>query len=101
MTTGSVATGTAATGPVPTSTVPTSTVPTSTAAIGGAAISDGVPADTDRGVDANVRDGGKQLRDIEDLVAKLAIITKQLAFPARTMPSPRYADAGQSAAHDI
>ena len=81
MTTGSVATGTAATGPAA----------ASTAAIGGAAISDGMPTDTDRGVNADVRDGSKQLRDIEELVAKLAIITKQLAFPARTMPSPRCA----------
>ena len=60
-----------------------------------------MPTDTDRGVNADVRDGSKQLRDIEELVAKLATVTKQLAFPARTMPSPRYAEAGQSTAHDI
>jgi hypothetical protein len=45
-------------------------------------------------VDAGVRDGSKQLRDIEELVAKLAIVNKQLACPERTMPSPRPADAG-------
>jgi hypothetical protein len=60
-----------------------------------------MPAGTDRGVNAGSRDGSTQLRDIEELVAKLAIVTQQLAFPARTMPSPRYADAGQSTAHDI
>jgi hypothetical protein len=59
-----------------------------------------MPADTDRGVEGGVRDGSKQLRDIEELIAKLAIVTKQLALPVRTMPSPRYADAGQPAAHD-
>jgi hypothetical protein len=96
MTTGSVATGTAAT-----STAATSPVAPSTAVVGGAAISDGMPADTDRGVDAVISDGSKQLRDIEELVAKLAIVTQQLAFPVRTMSSPRYADAGQSTAHDI
>jgi hypothetical protein len=101
MTTGSVATGTAATGAVPASTVPASTIAASTAAADGAARGDGRPADTDRVADAGVHDGSKQLRDIEELVAKLAIVTQQLAFPARTMPSPSYADAGQSTAHDI
>ena len=31
-------------------------------------------------------DGGRQLRDIEELVAKLQVVTKQLEFPARTVP---------------
>ena len=39
----------------------------------------------------------------EILVHKHGLIgvTKQLAFPARAMPAPRYADAGQSTARDI
>ena len=32
------------------------------------------------------RDGGRQLRDIEELVAKLQVVTRQLEFPARTVP---------------
>jgi hypothetical protein len=63
-----------------------------------AATSDGMPAGTD--LDADVRDGSKQLRDIEELIAKLAIVTQQLAVPARTMTSPRRADAGQPAARE-
>jgi hypothetical protein len=126
MTTGSVARGTVASDPVAGGTVAGSTVAGSTvtgstatgstvaaggtakggaatgsiAASGSIATSGGGPADADRGVDSDVRDGTRQLRDIEELVAKLAIVTKQLALPARTMPAPRYADAGQPAAHD-
>jgi hypothetical protein len=77
-----------------------STAVTSTAVTSTAAASDDMPAGTDRGADADVRDGSKQLRDIEELIAKLAIVTQQLAVPARTMTSPRPADAGQSAAHE-
>jgi hypothetical protein len=71
------------TGPAATSTVETGPV---------AAAS--VAADTEVGHDAEpgIRDGTRQLRDIEELIAKLAIVSKQLAFPARTMPSPRYSD---------
>jgi hypothetical protein len=65
-----------------------------------AATSDGMPAGTGLGEGADVRDGSKQLRDIEELIAKLAIVTQQLAVPARTMTSPRRADAGQPAAHE-
>ena len=82
MTTGSVATSAAA---------------ASAAASGGAVASDGLPVDAER---ADARDGSKQLRDIEELVAKLAIITRQLAFPARAMPSPRHPDAGRPAANN-
>jgi hypothetical protein len=32
------------------------------------------------------RDGDRQLRDIEELVAKLQVVTRQLEFPARTVP---------------
>jgi hypothetical protein len=48
----------------------------------------GVPAATDRQEAGHVRDDS-QLRDIEDLIAKLEVVTKQLAFPARSMPTPR------------
>lgn len=52
----------------------------------------GLPAATAHGPGMPLRDGGKQLRDIEELVAKLRVVTKQLAFPVRTMPVPRAAD---------
>lgn len=46
-----------------------------------------VPAASDRhGV--RVRDDS-QLRDIEELVAKLQLVTKQLQFPARSHGEPR------------
>ena len=86
-------------GPVAPSAVATSTAATSTAAA--SSTGTGVPADTGTCGDTHVPDGGKHLRDIEELVAKLAIVTEQLAFPARTMSSPRPADAhGQQSAHD-
>lgn len=90
MTTGSVVTSTA----VASDAVPSDAVAST------AAMSDGMPAGTGHGVDAEVRDGSKQLRDIEELIAKLAIVTQQLAVPARTMTSPRPADAGQPSAHE-
>ena len=80
-----------------TGSVATSAAAASTAASGGAAVSDGLPADAEH---ADARDGSKQLRDIEELIAKLAVVTRQLAFPARTMPSPRHPAAGQPAAND-
>jgi len=42
-----------------------------------------VPTAPDSGEDTYVRGGSKQLRDIEELVDKLRIVTKQLAFPAQ------------------
>jgi hypothetical protein len=48
----------------------------------------GVPAATDRQEAGHVRDDS-QLRDIEDLIAKLEVVTKQLAFPTRPMPTFR------------
>jgi hypothetical protein len=48
----------------------------------------GVPAATDRQEAGHVRDDS-QLRNIEDLIAKLEVVTKQLALPARPMPTPR------------
>jgi hypothetical protein len=53
----------------------------------------GAPTATDSGEDRYVRDGSRQLRDIEELVAKLRSVTRQLAFPARPMPMSRPADA--------
>jgi hypothetical protein len=49
----------------------------------------GVPTATDSGRDIGVPDGSRQLRDIEELVAKLRIVTKQLELPPRSMPAPR------------
>jgi hypothetical protein len=70
------------TGPAATSTVQT-----------GAVAAASVAADTDTGHDdPGIRDGSRQLRDIEELIAQLATITRQLAFPARTMPTPRNPD---------
>lgn len=51
----------------------------------------GVPTATGSSEDTFVRDGSKTLRDIEDLVAKLQIVTKQLALPPRSMPIQRSA----------
>ena len=55
----------------------------------------GVPPATDNGEDIHMRNGGgrdgtSQLRDIEELVAKLQVVTKQLEFPARTIPAQPY-----------
>ena len=53
----------------------------------------GMPPAPDNGEDIRTRDGGdsrdggSQLRDIEELVAKLQVVTKQLEFPARTIPA--------------
>jgi hypothetical protein len=48
----------------------------------------GVPAATDRQEAGHVRDDS-QLRNIEDLIAKLEVVTKQLEFPVRPMPTSR------------
>jgi hypothetical protein len=48
----------------------------------------GVPAATDRQEAGHVRDDS-HLRNIEDLIAKLEVVTRQLKFPARPMPTPR------------
>jgi hypothetical protein len=51
----------------------------------------GVPSTSDNGQDNYTRDDGygrdgdSQLRDIEELVAKLQLITRQLEFPARAV----------------
>lgn len=48
----------------------------------------GVPTASDREEGARVRDD-RQLRDIQDLIAKLESVNRQLSIPVRTMPVPR------------
>jgi hypothetical protein len=50
----------------------------------------GVPAATQRDEGARVRDD-RQLRDIQDLIAKLELVNRQLAFPVRKMRAMRTA----------
>jgi hypothetical protein len=50
----------------------------------------GVPAATQRDEGARVRDD-RQLRDIQDLIAKLELVNRQLAFPVRKMRARRTA----------
>jgi hypothetical protein len=57
----------------------------------------GLPAATDHGEGMYPRDEGRQLRDIEELVAKLRVVTKQLEFPMRTTPAASMAAAGGTA----
>lgn len=45
-----------------------------------------VPASNDRVHDARIRDDS-QLRDIEELVAKLQLVTRQLSLPVRAAPA--------------
>jgi hypothetical protein len=51
-----------------------------------------MPAANDRHSDARVRDDS-QLRDIEELVAKLQLVTKQLSLPASAPGGSGEADA--------
>jgi len=50
----------------------------------------GVPAATQRDEGARVRDD-RQLRDIQDLIAKLELVNRQLSFPVRKMRAMRTA----------
>jgi hypothetical protein len=50
----------------------------------------GMPATTQNGEDSHARDGSRQLRHIEELVARLRVVTKQLELPPRSMPAPRH-----------
>jgi hypothetical protein len=50
----------------------------------------GVPTASDR--DKDVTRDSQQLRDIEDLIAKLEVVNRQLSFPARVLPAPTQAD---------
>lgn len=56
----------------------------------------GVPAATDRQKTGHIRNDS-QLRNIEDLIAKLEVVTKQLKLPARPMPALRTAREDASA----
>lgn len=47
-----------------------------------------VPTASDRDEGVRVRDD-RQLRDIQDLIAKLESVNRQLSVPVRTMPAPR------------
>lgn len=40
-----------------------------------------------------VRDDTQQLRDIQDLIAKLADVNKRLSQPMRALPTPQPAEA--------
>jgi hypothetical protein len=35
------------------------------------------------------REESRQVRDIQELIAKLEVVTKRLAYPLRTLPQPR------------
>ncbi len=52
----------------------------------------GVPAASDRDEGVRVRDDSQQLRDIQDLIARLEIVNRQLSFPVRTMRTARPGD---------
>lgn len=53
----------------------------------------GLPAASDRDEGVRVRDDSPQLRDIQDLIAKLEVVNKQLSLPVRTMRTARPGDA--------
>ena len=42
---------------------------------------------------SGTRDDSQQLRDIQDLIAKLEDVNRKLALPARAMPATHAADA--------
>jgi hypothetical protein len=48
----------------------------------------GAPVATGSAEDIGVRNGSRQLRDIEELVARLRIVTKQLELPQRSTGAP-------------
>lgn len=52
----------------------------------------GLPAASDRDEGVRVRDDSPQLRDIQDLIAKLEVVNKQLSLPVRTMRTARPGD---------
>ena len=53
----------------------------------------GVPAASDRDEGVRTRDDSQQLRDIQDLIARLEVVNKQLAFPVRAASTSRQAEA--------
>ncbi len=50
----------------------------------------GLPAASDCDDDVREREGSRALRDIQNLIAKLEVVNRQLSVPRRTrsMPSP-------------
>jgi len=54
----------------------------------------GVPAASDRDEGVRTRDDSQQLRDIQDLIARLEVVNRLLAFPVRAAAAmPRQAEA--------
>lgn len=47
------------------------------------------------------QDDSRQLRDIQDLIAKLADVNKKLALPLRTITMPRTPDTGTADAPTV
>jgi len=47
------------------------------------------------------QDDSRQLRDIQDLIAKLADVNKKLALPLRAIATPRTPDAGAADAPTV
>lgn len=52
-----------------------------------------VPAASHCDEGVRVRDDSQQLRDIQDLIAKLEVVNRQLSVPARAISTPRQRDA--------
>ena len=52
----------------------------------------GVPAASDGDEEVGVRDS-QQVRDIQNLIDKLAVVNRQLSLPLRARPVPRPEDA--------
>jgi hypothetical protein len=46
------------------------------------------------------RESSRQVRDIQEIIAKLEIVTKRLAHPLRSTPQPRRAPGGAPAEPD-
>jgi len=53
----------------------------------------GVPAASDRDEGIRTRDDSQQLRDIQDLIARLEVVNRLLALPVRAAAMPRQAEA--------
>ena len=53
----------------------------------------GVPAASDRDEGVRARDDSQQLRDIQDLIARLEVVNRLLALPVRAAAMPRQAEA--------
>jgi hypothetical protein len=56
----------------------------------------GVPAASERDEGVRVRDDSQQLRDIQDLIAKLEVVNRQLSVPVRAAATPRQVDASRA-----